>query len=89
MDTSVIRCQVRVGEGEVEVAFFSAERWDRRSRAHLIESTTLRHDASVVGSYRVSNPLRLTVLATMSRGSYQGATTPSRVAIILNIDQYD
>ena len=53
-------------EGEDEVAFFSAKRWDRRNRADLIESATPCHDAQVVGSYRVSNPLRLTVLAAKS-----------------------
>ena len=53
-------------EGEGEVAFFSAKRWDRRSRADLIESATPCHDAQVVGLYRDSNPLRLTILAAMS-----------------------
>ena len=54
------------GEGEGEVAFFSAKRWDRRNRADLIESATPCHDAQVVGLYRGSNPLRLTILAAMS-----------------------
>ena len=54
------------GEGEGEVAFFSAKRWDRRNRADLIESATPCHDAQVVGPYRDSNPLRLTILAAMS-----------------------
>ena len=53
------------GEGEGEVAFFSAKRWDRRNRVDLIESATPCHDAQVVGPYRDSNPLRLTVLAAM------------------------
>ena len=53
-------------EGECEVAVFSAKRWDRRNRADLIESATPCHDAHVVRSYRVSNPLRLTVLASKS-----------------------
>ena len=53
-------------EGEGEVAFFSAKRWDRRNRAGLIESATPCHDAQVVGPYRDSNQLRLTVLAAMS-----------------------
>ena len=53
-------------EGEGEVAFFSAKRWDRRNRADLIESATPCHDAQVVGPYRDSIPLRLTVLAAMS-----------------------
>ena len=57
------KCQ---GEGEGEVAFFSAKRWDRRNRADLIESATPRHDAQMVGLYRDSNPLRLTILAAMS-----------------------
>ena len=52
--------------GEGEVAFFSAKRWDRRNRADLIESATPCHDAQVVGPYRDSNPLRLTILAAMS-----------------------
>ena len=54
------------GEGEGNVAFFSANCWDRRNRADLIESVTPCHDAQVVGPYRDSNPLRLTVLAAMS-----------------------
>ena len=54
------------GEGEGEVAFFSAKRWDRRNRENLIESATPCHDARVVGLYRDSNPLRLTILAAMS-----------------------
>ena len=53
-------------EGEGEVAFFSAKRWDRRNRADLFESATPCHDAQVVGLYRDSNPLRLTILAAMS-----------------------
>ena len=63
---------VDYGEGEGEVAFFSAKRWDRRNRADLIESATPCHDALVVGPYRDSNPLRLTVLAAMS-GDYTTA----------------
>ena len=56
-----------IGEvSEGEVAFFSAKRWDRRNRAGLIESAIPRHDAQVVGLYRDSNPLRLTLLAAMS-----------------------
>ena len=54
------------GEAEGEVAFFSAKRWDRRNKADLIESATPCHDAEVVGPYRDSNPLRLTILAAMS-----------------------
>ena len=53
-------------EGEGEVAFFSAKRWDRRNRADLIESATPCHDTQVVGHYRDSNPFRLTVLAAIS-----------------------
>ena len=60
------------GEGEGEVAFFSAKRRDRRNRADLIESAIPCHDALVVGPYRDSNPLRLTVLAAMS-GDYTTA----------------
>ena len=55
-----------VGESEGEVAFFSAKRWDRRNRTDLIESATPCHDAQMVGLYRDSNPLRLTILAAMS-----------------------
>ena len=62
---SMVRCCAII-EGEGEVAFFSAKRWDRRNRADLIESATPCHDAQVVGPYRVSNPLRLTILAAMS-----------------------
>ena len=68
-----------IGEGEGEVAFLSAKRWDRRNRADLIESATPCHDAQVVGPYRDSNPLRLTVLAAMS----DGATTPSNITFTL------
>ena len=46
--------------------FFSAKRWDRRNRAGLIESTAPCHNAHVVGSYQVSNPLHLTVLTAKS-----------------------
>ena len=55
-----------VGEGEGEVAFFSAKRWDRRNRADLMEPASPCHDPQVRGSYRVSNPLRLTVPAAKS-----------------------
>ena len=58
-----------------EVAFFSARRWDRRNRADLIESATPYHDAQVVGIYRDSNPLRLTILAAMSE-DYTTAPQP-------------
>ena len=54
------------GYGEGEVAVFSAKRWDRRNRADLIESATPCHDDQVVGSYRGSNPLHLTVLTSKS-----------------------
>ena len=64
-----------VGEGEGEVAFFSAKGWDRRNRGNLIESTTPCHDAQVVGPYRVSNPLRLTAL-TSKQGLHHSTTAP-------------
>ena len=64
--TSINKSKLSEGEGEGEVAFFSAKRWDRRNRADLIESATPCHDAQVMGLYRDSNPLRLTVLAAMS-----------------------
>ena len=51
---------------KVEIAFISAKRWNRRIRADLIESATPCRDAQVVGSYRVSNPLCLTILAAKS-----------------------
>ena len=53
-------------EVEGEVAFFSAKRWNRRNRADLIEPTTPCHDAQVVGPYRDSIALPLSVLAAMS-----------------------
>ena len=56
----------RHSEGEDEVAFFSAKRWDRRNRADLIEFAIPCHDAHVLGSYWVSKPLRLTFLAAKS-----------------------
>ena len=54
------------GESEGAVAFFSTKHWNCRNRADLIESMIPCHDTQVVGSYRVSNPLHLTVLAAMS-----------------------
>ena len=66
LSTFLILTRYIIGEGEGEVAFFSAKRWDRRNRVDLIESATPCHDAQVVGPYRDSNPLRLTVLAAMS-----------------------
>ena len=57
--------QFNEGEGEGEVALFSAKRWDRRNRANLIESATPCHDAQVAGLYWNSTPLRLTALAAM------------------------
>ena len=42
-----------IGAGEGEIAVFGAKRWDRRSRADLIESVTPCHDAQVVEPYRV------------------------------------
>ena len=70
----------RKGEGEFEVAFFSAKRWDRRNRADLIESAIVCHDAQLVGSYRVSNPLRLTVLATKSEVHTTAVTSSSKTS---------
>ena len=70
----------RVPEGEV--AFFSAKPWDRRNRADLIESATPHHDAPVVGSYRVSSPLRLIVLAAMSE-DYTTAPQHLQVPVVL------
>ena len=68
-------------KGEGEVAFFSAKRWDRRNRADLIESATPCHDAQVVGLYRDSNPLRLTILAAMSE-DYTTAPQPLKEDIL-------
>ena len=62
-------CRTKIsaeGEGEGEVAFFSVKCLDRRNRGDQIEPATPCHDAQVVGSRRVSNSLRLTVLAAMS-----------------------
>ena len=53
-------------EGEDEVVGFNA---NRRITEDLIESTTLYHDAQVVGLYLGSNPVRLTALATKSENS--------------------
>ena len=69
----------RSSKGEGEVTFFSAKRWDRRNRANLIESSTLRHDAQVVGSYRASNPLPLTILAAKSEDY---TTAPHQLVLI-------
>ena len=56
-------------EGEGEVAVFSAKRLDRRSSEAQMESATSYHDAHVLGSYRVSSSLRLTVLTAKSEDS--------------------
>ena len=61
----------RFGEGEV--TFFSAKCWDRRNGADLIASATPCHDAQVVGPYRDSNPLRLTVLLAAMSEDYTTA----------------
>ena len=45
---------------------FSAERWDCRSREDLVECAAPCHDAQVVGLYRVSSPVYLTVMAAKS-----------------------
>ena len=55
-----------MSEGEGEVAFLSANHLDGRNRADLIEFMIPCRDAQVVGSYLVSNPLHLTVLASKS-----------------------
>ena len=74
-------CDRVQGEGEGEVAFFNAKRWDRRNRADLIESATPCHDAQVVGPYRDSNPLRLTILAAMSEDY---TTAPQHLNVVAN-----
>ena len=58
--------QCKTVEGEGEFAVFSAKPQDRKYRAGLFESATPCHDALVVGSYWVSSPVRLTVLAGKS-----------------------
>ena len=77
--------EVKVNEGEV--AFFSAKHWDRRNRADLIESATPCHDALVVGPYRDSNPLRLTVLAAMSE-DYTTAPQHLHTSFVLILECY-
>ena len=67
------------GEGEGEVAVFSAKRWDRKNRADLIEFAAPCHDAQVMGSYRGANPLRLTVLASKSEDY---TTAPQHLRIL-------
>ena len=58
--------------GQGELAFFNAKRLDRRNRADHIESATPCHDGQVMGSYRVSDPVRLAILASKS----EDYTTP-------------
>ena len=53
-------------KGEGEVAVFSTKHWDCRNRADTIKSATPCHDTQVVGPYRGSNPLHLTVLTSKS-----------------------
>ena len=74
------------GEGEGEVAAFSAKRWDRRNRADLIESMTPCHDAQVVGSYRGSNPFHLTVLTPKSE-DYTTAPQQLRPVVHSRVEQ--
>ena len=73
------------GKGEGEVAFFSAKRWDRRNRADLIESATPCHDVQVVGLYRDSNPLRLTILAAMSEDYTTAPQHLQEIALVLRL----
>ena len=73
-------------EGEGDVAVCSAKRWDRRNRADLIEFVTSCHDAQVLESYRVSNPLRLTVLAPKSEDyTIVSQHLPSRRSVLLSV----
>ena len=65
----------------MKLHFFSAKHWDRRNRADLIESATPCYDAQVVGLYRDSNPLLLTILAAMSEDY---TTAPQHLHNILN-----
>ena len=53
-------------EGEGEVAVLAPSAGIAEVAKAPIESTTPCHSAPVVGPYRVSNPLRLTVLAAKS-----------------------
>ena len=71
--------ETRSGEGEGEVAVFSAKRWDCRSSSALIESATPCHDAQVVGSFQVLNQLRLHFLASESEAY---TTAPQQLLII-------
>ena len=74
------------GEGELAVfRVFSTKRWDRRSRADLIESATPCHDAKLVGSYRVSNPLHLTILASKAQDY---TTAPQHLLQRFSKDKY-
>ena len=66
----------RRNEIEDEVAAFSAKCWDLRNKAGLIESTTSRHDAQVVGSYR-ARPTPPDSSDFEVRGLHHCATTTS------------
>ena len=61
---------------KVKLRFLRWLRWDGRSSKALIDSAAPCHDAEVVGSYPVLNPLRLTVLAaedfTSAPQNFQG-----------------
>ena len=57
---------VKANEGGGEVAIFSTQSWDHRSKEDLIEYRTLRDDAKVVGLYLELNPVRLTILMEKS-----------------------
>ena len=69
-------------EGEGEVMVFNAKHWERRNRADLIEYATPCNDAQVARPYRVSNRLRLTVLASESEDY---TTTPQYLHLHLHV----
>ena len=75
----ILRYRMGSSDGEGEVVFFSAKRWDRRNGADLIESLTLCHDPQAVWPYQDSNPLCLTILAAMSEDY---TTVPQHLLVV-------
>ena len=71
-------------EGGGKFAVFSAKGRDHRNRAGLIESATPCHDAQMVGPYRGSNPLHLTVLTSKSEDYTTAPQQASKQYLFVN-----
>ena len=68
-----------LSDGEGEVAFFSAKRWDRKSREDVIESVTPCRDAQKGGALPGIELCPPDCSGCKVRGLHHCATTPSPV----------